>query len=276
MNRKEKRPRFFIKKRGRPDELFDILKYKKSLVRSGIPDEMCKDLLSKIDEKKSFVHSSASLFSRTHKAIFRKSKVLAAHYNIKRSISDLGPTGYPFEVLSAEILKTKGFKTKISVVKKGKYVSHEVDVVAERPDLTLLCECKFHRRINQKNDVKVPLYIYARYLDIMGSGAFKKAQYAIMSNTNFSKDAITYAEGVGLILFSPDYPRDGTFIDLMKKYRVYPVTIMKSLKKPVAAKLLEKNVVVLGQLREKHLRDCGLAESLIESILEEREELLMQ
>lgn len=275
MSKRSKKKVFKIKKRGRRQkELFNISKFKKSLQRSGLDESMCEDLLKQVDPEKSYYQSTASLFRRTHDAIYKKSKKLAAHYNIKRSILELGPTGYPFEILGAEIFKTKGFKTKVSVIKKGVFVSHEIDVVAKRPDLTIFCECKFHRNSNHKNDIKLPLYVYARYLDLKNTKKYKKVQYAIMTNTDFSEDAIKYSEGVGLMLFSLDYPDKNTFIDLMKQYKVYPVTILKTLKKKEAALLLEKKIVVIKHLKVSHLENLGLTKERILEVKSEIKELL--
>ena len=47
--------------------------------------------------------------------------VIAANYDIKRAIYNLGPTGYPFEILCAQMLMAKGYETKVSVIKKGKF-----------------------------------------------------------------------------------------------------------------------------------------------------------
>jgi hypothetical protein len=235
---------------------------------------MCDELISEVDPQKHCFQSTASLFRRTHSRIYKKSKKLAAHYNIKKAIFELGPTGYPFEILCAEIFKTKGFKTQVSVVKSGQYVTHEVDVVATRPDLTIFCECKFHRNHKHKNDVKLPLYVNSRYLDLESTGKYGNIQYAIMTNTNFSVDAIKYAAGVGLMLFSLDYPDKSTFLDQMKRYKVYPVTILKSLKKREASQLLEDKIVVIKRLKRKHLEELSIESDRINEIMSEIKALL--
>lgn len=266
--------RFSIKKRGRPKEPFDVNKFKRSLKRTGLNKSMCDDLIEKIDPSNPCYQSTSSLFRRTHNAIYKHSKRLAAFYNIKRSIFELGPTGYPFEVLCSEIFKTKGFKTQVSVIKKGEFVEHEVDVLATRPDITVFCECKFHRRRGHKNGIKLPLYVHSRYLDLKNTNKYGEINYAIMTNTPFSSDAIKYAKGVGLMLFSLDYPDKETFLDLMKRYKVYPVTILKNLKKAEAAQLLQKKVVVIKQLKTAHLKKIGLDDNRIIEVMSEVKALL--
>ena len=43
-------------------------------------------------------------------------------------------------------LKAKGFETKVSVMKDGCFVKHEIDVVAKRDDRNIYAECKFHNK----------------------------------------------------------------------------------------------------------------------------------
>ena len=258
-----------VRKKSRIDEEFSANKYKKSLEKAGISKEKCKEIYTEIEPKLSHYFSSAELHHKTYKAILKHSRIYAANYDIKRAIYNLGPTGYPFEILCAEMLKAKGYKTKVSVFKKGMFVKHEVDVVAERSDGSIYCECKFHNAKMHKNDIKVPLYVHSRFLDIKEANPKEKFVYALMSNTDFSADAIKYAQGVGLLLFSMNYPAKNTFVDIIKKYKVYPISVLKSLKVRDRNTLLDKGVVVLKQLKETHLESIGLKENERHKILQE-------
>lgn len=243
---------FVIKKRCSDYEPFDLLKLRKSLQKSGASRSLCDEVVSEISPKIRDRSTSNELFKLARKTLAKKSQVLAANYHIVRGIYELGPTGYPFEKLCAEMLKKKGFHTRVGVILKGEYVKHEVDVIAERSDARLLCECKFHNKNTGKSNVKVPLYIQSRFLDILGHhGKDSYNSYAIFSNTTFSKDAITYAEGVGIKLFSMNYPRKNTFVDHIIRYKIYPITCLKTLKRRDIQFLLDKGVVVIKQLKER-------------------------
>jgi len=242
---------FVIKKRCHDFEPFDLSKLEKSLKRSGATQTMCNEILNEISPKIRDRSTSAKLFQLASKSLAKKSKILAANYHLVRAIYDLGPTGYPFEVLCSEMLKKKGFKTSVGQILQGKYVRHEIDVIATRGDANILCECKFHNKNTGKSNVKVPLYIRSRFLDILEEhGNDSYDAFAIFSNTTFSKDAITYAEGVNLKLFSMNYPRKNTFVDHIIRYKIYPITCLKMLRKKDAAFLLNKGVVVIKQLKE--------------------------
>ena len=241
----------FVKKKSNEIEEFDKNKFKKSLTLSGVESADCDDIIDCLEPQICEGTSTREIHKLTKKALEKKSRILAANYHLVRGIYELGPTGYPFEILCAQMLEKKGFETEVGVVMQGEFVTHEVDVVAKREDFNLLCECKFHNKNSGTSDVKVALYINSRFHDILGHhGKDSYDSYAIITNTSFSKDAIAYAEGVGLKLFSLNYPVKDTFTDHIIRYRLYPITCLKTLRKMDIQFLLGKGIVVIKQLKE--------------------------
>ena len=49
---------------------------------------------------------------------------------------------------------------------KGHCVNHEIDVIAEKEDYRFMIECKFRNLPGTNCDVKIPLYIQARFKDV--------------------------------------------------------------------------------------------------------------
>ena len=93
--------------------------------------------------------------------------------------------------------------------------------------------------------------------------------YAIFSNTKFSKDALKYANGVGLKIFSMDYPDKNTFIDLVMRYKVYPITVLRKLKVVYQRKLLALGIVTIKQVKASDLARLGLDEREVKVSLAE-------
>ena len=108
----------------------------------------------------------------------------------------LGPTGFPFEKYIAEILKEYGYATKVGEVVKGYCVSHEVDVIAQKGKECFMIECKYHNKRGRRLDVKVAMYIYARFLDIKRAQEKIKEhkkhfhQAWLVTNTKCTREAI--------------------------------------------------------------------------------------
>lgn len=255
-------------------EDFNSKKLLKSIKNSGLSATQAKDVLHEVISKQDQLKTTNLVYRSTYKAIRRRSKSCAANYNIKKAIFALGPSGYAFELLVSELLKTKGYKTKVSVIKHGEFVDHEVDVVATRADGNLFCECKFHNNSHIKNDIKLPLYIHSRFLDIKGRQGCLNYQYAIFSNTKFSKDALRYANGVHIEMYSMNYPVKDTFIDLIKNYKIYPVTVLKSLSRQQQMLLIASKKVTIKQLTKETLLLVGVPPSVADLCMKEVKLLL--
>jgi hypothetical protein len=265
-----------IKKYSGLVEEFDENKLIESLMLTGVSKKIANDVVSEIIPKIKPGMTTNRVHTLAFNTLRKRSKVHAANYRIKRSILELGPSGYPFEILCSELFKAKGFETEVGVIVKCKHVKHEVDVIAVRPDMTIMAECKFHNSKSHKNDIKTALYIHARSLDIKNnknSRDFDK--FAICTNTHFSGDAVTYANGVGMILLSlnkdPQYSMIGNII----RYKVYPITCLKTLKKRVISMLLERKIVVIKQLEDhiEMLREFDYSDSDIRSVRKEIQRL---
>ena len=87
-------------------------------------------------------------------------------YGLKQAIMQLGPSGYPFEKFVAAILSHHGYTVQTDVIVSGRCVDHEIDVVAQKENRRYMVECKFHNLPGVRSDVKVALYIQARFEDL--------------------------------------------------------------------------------------------------------------
>jgi len=100
------------------------------------------------------------------------------------------------------------------VLLDGACVIHEIDVLAEKEGNIFTIECKFHLNTKTVSNIKIPLYINSRFLDVQKKwnenphkSTFLKQGW-LVTNTRFTKDAINYGKCAGLILLSWNYPID--------------------------------------------------------------------
>ena len=155
-----------VKKSTEETEPFSIQKLKQSLQSCGASNKEVDTIISEIQP---FVYdgiSSNEIYKKAHSILKKYNNISASRYSLKRALFDLGPTGYPFERLVGALLKEKGFKTKVSIILNGECVTHEIDVLAEKDGNIYAIECKFHSEAKASSNVKVPLYINSRFLDI--------------------------------------------------------------------------------------------------------------
>ena len=261
--------------------LFKIEKLINSLEKSEadktIIDQIVKDIESVVYDGM----TTKKIYKMAFKMLKGKSRVSASKYKLKKAIMELGPTGFPFEKFVGEILKQEGFDTKVGVIVQGNCVQHEVDVIAEKDNKHYMIECKYHSDNGRFCNVKIPLYIYSRFLDVEKQWERQKGhetklhQGGIYTNTRFTSDAIQYGTCVGLMLVSWDYPKQNSLKDRIDKSGLHPLTSLTTLTKAEKSKLLEKGIVLCKELHEKPalLEQIGVQKSRHKNILEDSREL---
>jgi HJR/Mrr/RecB family endonuclease len=222
-------------------EPFSEHKIENSIRRAGIPHEIQDQVLQ---------HVKSKLYENiTTKEIYRHiieflknspSPYNSTKYNLKQGIMDLGPSGYPFEDYISEILKTQGYHTQTRQILKGKCISHEVDVIAEKDGKKIMIEAKFHNGSGTRSDVHVALYTKARFDDVKDHYGFSEAW--IVTNTKATTDAITYAQCNDMRVVGWNSPEGGSLRELVEKTKLYPITSVASLSQS------QKQILLLHQL----------------------------
>ncbi len=270
-----------IKANGETDT-FQVEKLRQSLRRSGASDETIDAV---VDEVTASLHdgmTTNTIYRRAYKLLKQVSRktTTAPRYSLKRAIMDMGPSGYPFEHLIARILERHGFETQVGVTRQGHCVTHEVDVLAERDGTRIAIECKYHNRQGYICDVKVPLYIQSRFLDLQrasrenGNGP-EITEGWVVTNTRFSGDAMDFGRCMGLRLISWDYPEGEALKDRIERAGLYPVTVLTNLKKAEMAKILDAKIVTCRELvaGQQILGTLGIGVKRIAAVLAEAKAL---
>jgi len=194
---------------------------------------------------------------------------VAERYDLKRTIMSLGPSGFPFERFFADVLKSYGYKTQIDNKLKGKNVFHEVDIIAEKNQKWMI-ECKYHNESGVLTRLHVPLYTYARFLDLKSQN-FHAPWLA--TNTRCSRDAISYSKGVGLKITSWKYPKKENLQSLIETKKLYPITILKKISNDELNKIYDVGIILakdLSNFSEDELsKKTQISTKRIAKILEE-------
>lgn len=197
---------------------------------------------------------SREIYRRAFSLLNKKTVSSAARYKIKDALMEMGPTGHPFEFFAAEIYKTLGFDTQVSVILNGHCVTHEVDVIATKENHQRFIECKYYQSTGKNANVQVPLYIRSRVDDII---AYKNSHpesteftYSggVVTNTRFTNDAEAYGNCCGLHLLSWDYPQGNGLKDIIDREKIFPITSLTSLTKAQKTILMDKGIVICRQL----------------------------
>ncbi|MEW7290020.1 ATP cone domain-containing protein [Aquimarina sp. 2304DJ70-9] len=260
---------------------FSLHKLRNSLKRSGAENTLIEQILNIVRDELYQGISTKEIYNRAFALLKKNKSIFASKYKLKKSIYELGPTGFPFERFVAAIFQYSGYAVQVGQIIKGKCVSHEVDVVARKNGQYLVIECKFHSEEGRNCNVKVPLYIHSRYQDIItlnreqNDGDMTPDEGWVVTNTRFTKDAIRYGECAGLYLLSWDHPRGDGLKDRIDRLGLYPITVSTLLTNREKQFLLSRDVVLCMQLIDDvfYLDHLGISEQRKQKILHEIEML---
>lgn len=260
---------------------FSANKLYNSLKKTGAEDVVINQIIEKVKDELYEGISTKEIYDRAFSLLKKQENCLASKYKLKKAIYELGPTGFPFERFVAAILKHSGYNVEVGKILNGKCVTHEIDVTAIKDNETTIIECKFHSEQGFNCDVKVPLYINSRYLDVKSfwdkSSKIQNKLTAgwVVTNTRFTEDALKFGNCCGLYLLSWDYPRGNGLKDRIDRLGLYPITVSTLLTNREKQFLLNRNVVLCRELIEDFffLDHLGISSIRKEKILNEFKQL---
>lgn len=273
-------PIYVVKADGKR-ELFDQSKLETSLKKAGAGGRMVEQIIDHIKAHLTANTTTHEIYRHAFELLHKDEKPIAIKYSLKKAIQDLGPSGFPFEDFVAEIFRQKGFNAEAGKIVKGFCVEHEVDVVAWNEEKLIMVEAKFHNEPGTKSDLKVILYVKARFDDLRKM-TFKYGKEReldegwLITNTKFTSTAIEYGSCQGGIrMIGWNYPPVGNLHDMILESKVHPLTCLASLNGREKKALLEKGVVLCKTLSEnvELLQAIGLTDSKRQKVLDEIEAL---
>jgi len=256
-------------------ESFDPAKLRFTLGKAGAPREVQERIVAHIERELTEGMKTRRIYAHAHALLRKEARPAAARYSMRRAVLSLGPTGFPFETFVGEIFKARGYEVHIGQIVPGNCVTHEVDIIAQKPGECVAAELKFHNALAIRSDVQVALYAEARFEDLR-AGRGKQSMFCIdrgmlITNTKFTSQAIAYGTCKGLAIIGWNYPREGNLHDLIEETKAHPVTALTSLSRAEKAALLERRIVLSRTLAERHdaLSELGLKGPKADLVLSE-------
>ncbi len=265
-----------ITKEDGTEEYFDPEKLRISLKRAGAPANIVEEIVAHVVGEIVTGDSTQSIYRHAFSLLRKRARPVAARYSMKRAVLGLGPSGYPFEKFLAEIFTALGYRARTGTILRGKCVEHEIDVIAEKSGKRIGVEAKFHNNLGLKSDVKVSLYVKARFDDLRNAAKGENFDEVwLVTNTKFTGQATAYGKCAGLALVSWDYPRRGNLNDLIEEAGVHPVTCLTTLSGKEKLMLLTQGIVLCRDIMRGRgaLSSIGLSEVKINQVLTEARSL---
>lgn len=257
-------------------EPFDGMKLEWSLRRAGATTHTAERIRRTIEASLSPGSETQDIYRRAFQMLRHDARPAAARYSLRRALFEFGPSGHPFENYIAELFKMEGWEVEYRRLIPGKCVTHEVDVYAKREGEYLAAELKYHNDPGYKTDVKVALYVKARFDDIWQCDPKTENTCPVdhgflITNTKFTRDAVQFAKCSGIQLLGWSYPEEGSLYDRIVATGLYPITTLTMLKKSEKRLLIDQGIVTCQQLRDSRdvLRAISIPAERIGGILAE-------
>ncbi len=254
---------------------FKKKKIERSVIRAGASKDLAKNIANQVEKKIHKEDNTKRILNLTLKSL-KKRPEIAARYDLKRAIMSLGPSGFPFEEFFSQVLKHYGYKTQVGAHIKGKVITQEIDIIAEKK-LKHMIEAKYHNSAGIHTDTKVAMYTYARFLDIKSNPKQKFNSAWLVTNTRCTSQALRYAKGINLKVIGWSYPKKGNLQELIENEGLYPVTIFKGISKKIKEHLFRAKIVLAKDLAnhstKELLQKTNLDKKTLERILKEAKQI---
>ena len=271
-----------IVKADRTVEPFDPDRLVASLRNAGAGEHAARRIAEEITRGLTPGASSKQIYRQAFAMLRREGRPIAARYALRRALFEFGPSGHPFEDFISHLFAVEGWHVETRKLIKGHCVTHEVDFYASHPGKNefIAAELKYHNDPGYKSDLKIALYVKARFDDIFQCDPAVRAcpidRGLLVTNTKFTTEAIAYAECAGVELLGWHYPAADNLFSRMCRARVYPITTLTSLTIAEKRLLVSQGIIAADML----LKDAGILRSLghtaerAGTVLAEAEELL--
>lgn len=255
-----------IKKEDGTNEVFNENKLRRSLERAGASKSNIEIVVSRILKDVKPYMTTGEIYREAFHILSQLGGAEAAKYSLRRAIMQLGPSGFPFERFMAKVLEEKGYKTRVGVQVKGKCGEYEIDIIAKKEKKIILVEAKFHNTGGVKSDMKVVLYVHARYNDLeavrlKGLDAENlEHEFWLITNTKFTRNSINYGKCAGVTMIGWSYPEKGNIQDMIEESGLQPITCLTTLLNSEKESILNKSIVLCKDLLDNPqiLSDAGL------------------
>src|SRR3989338_10071692 len=238
-------------------ESFESEKLRASLMHSGATGEAIENVMSHLLPELHDDMTTGEIYRHAYSILQGISKPIARSYSLRRAVMDLGPSGFPFEDFIAALLKSQGLNCVTRQTVLGACVPHEVDVVAYDDKRLIMIEAKFHNELGTKSDLKVVLYMKARFDDLKdnvfdyGGKGRSMTEAWLITNTKFSSTAIHYGVCKNLTMIGWNYPEKGNLQDMIEKESLHPITCLTSLSGEQKKSLLAGGVVLCSAIAKE-------------------------
>ena len=265
-------------------EPFSFQKVYRSARRVGASGALAKEIAGIVELETFPGIRTSEIFRKVERLLLKKDPKPALKFSLKKAMLKLGPTGFLFEKYIGEIFSRMGFRVKLNQDIPGFCCRfYEIDFLAEKDNLMYVGECKYRHLAGGKVHSSTALSNYARFLDIKKGNFLNgikkfRVKSLLVTNAKFTTKAIDYSKCVGVELLGWRYPRRKGLEYLIESQKLYPITILPSLKKNLVDIFAQRNMILAQDLlkvdAQKFSKKVRIPLKYFESLIKEAKILL--
>lgn len=277
----------YVRKASGDRQEFSPEKIRKTCLHAGATQELADKVTAEVSRVVYDGISTREILKLIVGMLEKELPHAAARYDLKGAIMRLGPAGFAFEELVAEILSRIGYKTQRDVIVTGACVEHEIDIIAERKNELgenerVMIECKYHNQPGIFTGLKEALYTWARFLDLQEGCTQGKCvsfdQAWLVCNTKCSEKAIKYSQCRGLTLMGWSWPHEKSLKRLLEENNLYPITILRKLDRSSQERMVAASLMLCEDLVELPIdelqRKTGIGRMQLQVLMEEAKSII--
>jgi hypothetical protein len=165
-----------------------------------------------------------------------------------------------FEQYIRRLLSECGYEVIGPEIVRGRCVEHEVDAIASMNNETTYVEMKHHVWPHTYTGLDVFLQAQAAFEDLakgyeVGANQYPFRKAMMVCNTKLSDHARLYADCAPVSHIAWKSPRGKSLEELVKKKKLYPITMDRLLDARTEAKLADAGVLLLHELAEAQVKE---------------------
>ena len=158
-----------------------------------------------------------------------------------------------FEQYIVRLLTALGYNVLGPQIVRGRCVEHEIDAIAMKNNEAIYVEVKHHLWPHTYTGLDIFLQARATFEDLAGGYqlGYNKVPFnrpMVVCNTKLSDHAKRYSNCAQVDHICWKSPQDNSLEKLIEDYRLYPITLMKTLDSKSQARLGDAGVLLLQEL----------------------------
>lgn len=251
-----------VKKADGRKEEFSPDKILNTCMRAGLSRKAAENIVRKVESRLFDGIRTHDIYEMVLKELERIEDRSSMVFRLREAVSEI-PSD-KFELYVKKLLELYGYKCQWNVLVKGKYVEHQVDILAEKSGKKYLVECKHHINPHRFCGLGIILQVRGRLEDIQDGFRERKNRLNfsaawVITNTKFSEHAKMYANGRDIMLSGWKYKARNSLENMIQAKKLYPICIIK-MDKALKKTLFERDIITIQDAMAAEIKDKKASE----------------